>query len=318
MDISVIVPVYNEEGNVNLLYSRLSNVLNKICNEWEVIFVNDYSKDNTLSLVKKLSYEDKHINYLSFSRNFGHQIAVSAGLDYCKGKAVVIIDADLQDPPELIEEMYNRYKEGYKVVYAKRKAAKGISFFKRITSKIFYRLLNKMTNIKIPLDTGDFRLIDRVIVEHLKNMPERNKFLRGQIAWLGYRQTSVEFVREARFSGETGYPFSKMLRFALDGITSFSDKPLVAVSKTGFAISGLSFLFILYALVAHFIFKSTISGWTSLMICIAFIGGIQLITIGIIGEYIGRMNKDIRKRPLYIVEETSDKYDENDINSSNV
>ncbi len=304
-DLSIVVPVYNEEKNIRLMYDRLVSSILKITSNFEIIYVNDGSKDNSFLELVKLSNEDERVKYINFSRNFGHQIAVTAGLDYSKGAAVVIIDGDLQDPPEVIPEMYAMYKEGFEVVYGQRLKRKGDNFFKKITAKYFYRILKKITSINIPLDTGDFRLIDQKIVKDLKNMPEQNKFLRGQIAWLGYRQTSVFFERDERKFGETGYPFSKMLKFALDGITGFSDVPLQFVTKTGIFISFISFLVILYAIFSHFILERTITGWTSLIISSMFIGGVQLISVGIIGEYISRINKNVQNRPLYIVSETN-------------
>lgn len=305
MEISIVVPLYNEEKNIRLMYDRLVSSILKITSNFEIIYVNDGSNDNSFLELLKLSNEDERVKYINFSRNFGHQIAVTAGLDYSKGAAVVIIDGDLQDPPEVIPEMYALYKEGFEVVYGQRLIRKGESFLKKITAKYFYRILKKITNINIPVDTGDFRLIDRKIVNDLKNMPEQNKFLRGQIAWLGYRQTSIFFERDERKFGETGYPFSKMLKFALDGITGFSDVPLQFVTKTGIFISFISFLVILYAIFSHFILERTITGWTSLIISSMFIGGVQLISVGIIGEYISRINKNVQNRPLYIVSETN-------------
>jgi dolichol-phosphate mannosyltransferase len=287
------------------MHDRLVSSILKISSNFEIIYVNDGSNDNSFLELLKLSDEDERVKYINFSRNFGHQIAVTAGLDYSKGAAVVIIDGDLQDPPEVIPEMYALYKEGFEVVYGQRLIRKGESFLKKITAKYFYRILKKITNINIPVDTGDFRLIDRKIVNDLKNMPEQNKFLRGQIAWLGYRQTSIFFERDERKFGETGYPFSKMLKFALDGITGFSDVPLQFVTKTGIFISFISFLVILYAIFSHFILERTITGWTSLIISSMFIGGVQLISVGIIGEYISRINKNVQNRPLYIVSETN-------------
>jgi glycosyltransferase involved in cell wall biosynthesis len=307
MEISVVVPIYNEEGNIPQIYERLTKVLKEICSSYEIIFVNDFSKDNSLSIIKDLSKKDNSVQYISFSRNFGHQVAVSAGLDYSKGDAVAIIDGDLQDPPELIKEMYAKYKEGYKVVYAKRSARKGVNIFKKAAYKLFYRILDKLTEVKIPLDTGDFRLIDRVIINHLKQMPERNKFLRGQIAWIGYKQTCVEYVRDPRFSGKTGYSFSKLMKLAIDGITGFSSRPLKFASNMGIVVSVFSFCIIVYALISHYLLHTPpLRGWTSVIISVSFIGGVQLITIGIIGEYISRINNDVRKRPLYIVEESSE------------
>lgn len=305
MEISAIIPSYNEQDNVGLMYERMTKTLSKISPDYEIIYINDCSKDQTLLRIKELAAKDTHVRYLSFSRNFGHQIAVSAGLDYCSGKAVVIIDGDLQDPPELIEQMYEKYKEGYKVVYARRTSREGETWFKKATAKIFYRLLASMTSIDIPVDVGDFRLIDQVIVKHLRNMPEKSKYIRGQISWIGYKQTFVNYHRDARIYGKTNYPLRKMLRFALDGITAFSDKPLKIASGLGIVAAIVSLLALVYALVAHFCFNSTITGWTSLILSVLFIGGVQLITIGIIGEYIARINNDVRNRPLYILEENN-------------
>lgn len=305
MEISVIIPSYNEEKNVGIMYERLTKTLLEITDLYELIFVNDCSKDNTLLKIKELAEKDNHVKYLTFSRNFGHQIAVSAGLDFCIGKAVVIIDGDLQDPPELIKQMYERYKEGYKVVYAKRLTREGETWFKKATAKIFYRLLASMTSIDIPVDVGDFRLIDEVVVKHLRNMPEKSKYLRGQISWIGYKQTFVEYNRDPRIYGKTNYPFKKMIRLALDGITAFSDRPLKMASAIGIISAIIALLAIIYALLSHFIFDSSVSGWTSLIISVLFIGGVQLITIGIIGEYIARINNDVRNRPLYIIDETN-------------
>lgn len=303
--ISVIVPIYNEEQILPELHQRLTQAVKKITEDYELIFVNDGSADHSLRELKRISEADAKSFYINFSRNFGHQIAVSAGIDYCRGKAVVIIDGDLQDPPELIPEMYQKYQEGNEVVYARRKSRKGETWFKRTTAKWFYRVLRNLTAVDIPLDTGDFRLIDHKIVEKLRCMPEQNKFLRGQIAWLGFRQTAVYFQRDERKYGKSGYPLSKMLKFAMDGITGFSDKPLGFVTRLGFAISGISFLVIIYAIVAHYFLNETITGWTSLIVSSMFIGGVQLISIGIIGEYISRINKNVIDRPLYVVWETN-------------
>jgi polyisoprenyl-phosphate glycosyltransferase len=305
VELSVIIPIYNEQDSIGELYQRLTDSISKITDDYEFISINDGSRDNSLFQLLDLSKKDRHIYYINFSRNFGHQIAVTAGLDHCNGNVVVIIDADLQDPPELIPELYKKYKEGYEVVYAKRAKRKGEKWFKLVTAKIFYRILERVTTIKIPVDTGDFRLMDRKIVDYLKLMPEQNKFLRGQIAWLGFRQTALEYVRDERKYGQTGYPFKKMLRFALDGITSFSDKPLSLVTQSGIFISLLSFVAILYTLYGHFFLKTTITGWTSLIISTMFFGGIQLISIGIIGLYVSRINKNVINRPLYIVEKTN-------------
>ncbi|MEP7196117.1 MAG: glycosyltransferase family 2 protein [Saprospiraceae bacterium] len=305
MDLSVIVPVYNEELNIVQLYQRLVNIIESIGIKFELLFVNDGSKDNSLFELIKLSQIDSRVLYINLSRNFGHQIAVTAGLETCKGKAVVIIDADLQDPPELIAAMYSKYLEGYEVVYGKRISRAGESVFKKLTARIFYRLMSKLSSVNIPLDTGDFRLIDRKIVDYLKRMPEQHKFLRGQIAWLGMRQAEIEFNRQERKDGKSGYSLGKMIRFALDGITGFSDKPLTFVSRFGFFISGISIVVIFYALFSHFILHRTITGWTSLIISSMFIGGVQLISIGIIGEYVSRIHNNVQQRPLYIVQDSN-------------
>jgi len=305
VELSIVVPIFNEEQNLPELHSRLSDAARAITPSYEIVFVNDGSRDESRAILVLLSQRDDHVYYIHFSRNFGHQIAVTAGLDRCRGKSVVIIDGDLQDPPEVIPELYEKHKSGYDVVYARRSERKGETWFKRSTAKLFYRVLRRSTAIDIPLDTGDFRLIDRKVVDALKKMPEQNKFLRGQIAWLGFRQGEVLFSRDKRRYGKTGYPLSKMLRFAMDGITAFSDRPLKLVTAMGFAISFLSFAIIVYAMYSHFVLLRTITGWTSLIISSTFIGGVQLLSIGIIGEYISRMNKNILNRPLYVVENSN-------------
>ena len=305
VELSIVVPIFNEEQNLPELHSRLSDAARAITPSYEIVFVNDGSRDESRAILVLLSQRDDHVYYIHFSRNFGHQIAVTAGLDRCRGKSVVIIDGDLQDPPEVIPELYEKHKSGYDVVYARRSERKGETWFKRSTAKLFYRVLRRSTAIDIPLDTGDFRLIDRKVVDALKKMPEQNKFLRGQIAWLGFRQGEVLFSRDKRRYGKTGYPLSKMLRFAMDGITAFSDRPLKLVTAMGFAISFLSFAIIVYAMYSHFVLLRTITGWTSLIISSTFIGGVQLLSIGIIGEYISRMNKNILNRPLYVVESSN-------------
>lgn len=304
-DLSVIIPVYNEQGGIAELYTRLTASVQQITQNYEFIFINDGSKDASLIQLIELSKKDNRVYFINLSRNFGHQIAVSAGLDYCRGKVIVIIDGDLQDPPELIPKMYERYQEGFEVVYAKRAKRKGETWFKKVTAKLFYRLMVRITNVDIPIDTGDFRLMDKKIVDYLKMMPEQNKFLRGQIAWLGFNQTYVEYERDERKYGTTGYPLSKMIRFALDGITAFSDKPLSLVTQAGVIVSFIAFCFILSALYGHYILDKTITGWTSLFVSIMFIGGIQLISIGIIGLYISRINKNIINRPLYLIQNTN-------------
>jgi glycosyltransferase involved in cell wall biosynthesis len=303
--LSVIIPIYNEEGNIPALFERLDKVVSQLNVNSEYIFVNDGSKDDSMKLIRELAANHSSVRYLDFARNFGHQVAVTAGLEHCTGKAIVIIDADLQDPPELILDLYKKWQEGFEVVYAKRRAREGEGFLKKFTAKLFYRILKKITSINIPVDTGDFRLIDRKIADVLNRMPEQQKFLRGQISWIGFRQTFVEYDRDARHAGKTGYTYKKMIRFALDGITSFSNLPLKFATVAGFFVSGITFLMILYALYSRFISKNYVPGWTSLMLAVLFIGGVQLISIGIIGEYISRLSANIRNRPLYIVRETN-------------
>lgn len=306
MDLSIIIPIYNEEGNIETLFNRLAAAVTQLLlNEVEYIFVNDGSKDRSMAMIKSLAERNSKVKYINLSRNFGHQIAVSAGLDHCKGEAVVIIDADLQDPPELISQLYNKLREGNEVVYAKRRSRQGEGFLKKFTARLFYRILRSLTSIHIPVDTGDFRIIDKKIVEALKQMPEQQKFLRGQISWIGFNQTFVEYDREERHAGKTGYTYKKMVRLALDGITSFSNFPLKFATIAGFVVSGISFFMILYALYSRFITRDYQPGWASLMLAVLFIGGIQLIGIGIIGEYISRMSTNIRNRPLYITRDTN-------------
>jgi len=306
VEFSVIIPIYNEELNIPNLVTRLRPVVEKTGMTYELLFVNDGSKDNSLQLIKALAQADTHVHYIDFSRNFGHQVAVTAGIDKCKGNIIAIIDADLQDPPELIEEMISLIKQGNEVVYAKRRSRKDKNLFKKFAYKTFYRLLARISNVDVPLDTGDFRVMTRKVAEVLKNMPEQHKFLRGQIAWLGFKQTFVEYDREVRAAGEPGYTYKKLFRLAFDGITGFSNVPLRIATIMGFAVSGISLLLIIYALASYFFFAGEVpKGWASLMIAISFIGGVQLICIGIIGEYISRLQTDIRNRPLYIVNETN-------------
>lgn len=300
--LSVVIPVFNEQENVLVLFERLVKSLVPMeFSEVELVFVDDGSQDRTVEIVKGLRHDKLNICLIELSRNFGHQLAVTAGIDNCKGDLVVIIDADLQDPPELIPEMVVKIESGYDVVYAKRKARKGESVLKKATAKWFYRVLSRITSVEIPIDTGDFRVITRRVVEVLKQMPEREKFLRGQIAWIGFSQTFVEYDRDQRNAGDSGYTWSKMIGFALDGITSFSNFPLKVATISGFVMSFISFLLMLYALYSRFVLKVYEPGWTSLMLSVLFIGGIQLVAIGIIGEYIGRIGNNVKQRPLYIV-----------------
>ena len=308
MEFSLIVPVFNEEKNLMLFADRTMKTLAGIFGEFEILFVNDGSSDDSLSVIHALSNQFSNVKYIDLSRNFGHQVAVSAGLDHCLGNIVGIIDADLQDPPELIAAMYSKMKQGYQVVYAKRKKRKGESIFKNWTAKVFYRILSALTTIKIPLDSGDFRIIDKKVLEVIRQMPEKNKFLRGQIAWAGFDQTFVEYDRDARHAGETGYSVRKMMRLALDGITSFSNAPLKLVTYFGVIVSLFAFLATLFVLYSIYVIKDFVPGWGSLLISILFIGGVQMIAIGIIGEYLSRMNQNILNRPLYVIREKSNEW----------
>jgi dolichol-phosphate mannosyltransferase len=305
-EISVVVPIYFEEENIFPLYERLIGVVSEEMNlDYEIIFVNDGSKDDSVKNIKQLIEQDQNIKLLNFSRNFGHQVAVTAGLEHTEGEVVVIIDADLQDPPELIRDMYEKYKEGYDVVYAKRKSRAGESFFKKKTAKLFYRVLDFMSDVDIPLDTGDYRLMSQRVVEQLNNMPEKNRFIRGLVTWVGYQQTYVEYNRDERHAGETGYSLSKMIKFSLDGITSFSTFPLKIATIFGIGISGISFIYILRIIYLKLFTEKTIQGWSSIMVSNLFLGGIILLTLGILGEYIGRIYTELKSRPQYIIK---DKY----------
>lgn len=305
MDISVVIPVFNEESNLPVLYERLVNSVTAISNDYELIFVNDGSKDNSLNIIKELSLKNAQVKYIDFSKNFGHQLAVFAGLENAKGDTIVIIDADLQDPPELIKELYSKMKEGYDVVYAQREQRVGESWHKLMTAKLFYRFINRLSEVSIPLDTGDFRIISKKINDIIVSMPERNKFLRGQIAWAGFNQTFVSYTREERYAGKTNYSYSKMFSFAFDGITAFSNLPLRLATYLGFAVSLISFFFILYTLYQKYFKHDVVQGWSSLMVSILFIGGVQLICLGIIGEYLGRIMDNVKQRPMYIVRESN-------------
>lgn len=315
-DISVIIPIYYEENNIKPLYQRLVSVISdQMGLEYEFIFVNDGSTDDSVKNIEKLLNKDPGVKLIDFSRNFGHQIAVTAGIDHSKGKTVVLIDADLQDPPELIKDMYEKYQEGYDVVYAKRRNRAGESFFKKITAKSFYRFLNMITSINIPLDTGDFRLMSRRVADLLTNMPEKNRFIRGLVTWVGFNQTYIEYDRDKRYSGETGYSLIKMINFSLDGITSFSTFPLKLATFFGLITSGISFVYILRIFYLKYFTDKTVAGWSSLMVSHLFLGGVILLTLGILGEYIGRIYTELKRRPLYIVKE---KYGFNEDNKDEV
>lgn len=298
---SVVVPLYNEELVIQETYKRLKQVMDGLGESYELIFVNDGSRDKTAQMAQAICEADKNVRFIDFSRNFGHQIAITAGMDYSVGDAIVVIDADLQDPPEVIPEMLKKWKEGYDVVFGKRIKRQGETFFKKLTAKVFYRFLKSMTEVDIPVDTGDFRLIDRKVCDALKSVNERNRYIRGIISWLGFKQIGVEFIREKRFAGETKYPLKKMLKFAFDAITSFSYKPLKLASYAGTTISILSFLYLLIVLYQRLFIGNTIPGWASTLAVSLFFNGIVLVILGIIGEYIGRIYDEVKGRPLYIV-----------------
>ena len=304
MLISVIVPCYNEELVLEATYQRLSTVLAAVPEtRYELIFVNDGSRDATHEILAQLQLQDSHVRVLRLSRNFGHQVAVTAGLEQATGDAVVIIDADLQDPPELIPELVARWQEGNHVVYGIRTDRDGESKFKLWTAKVFYRLINRLSDTKMPLDAGDFRLLDRKVVDVLSAMPERARYLRGMVSWAGYRQVSVPYERAARHAGETKYPLRKMIRFAMDGITSFSLVPLKIAIWTGFIAIWIAVLGIVVAILDRLFEKGLTRGWASLFVAILFMGGIQLVSLGIIGEYLGRIYTEVKRRPLYAVQE---------------
>lgn len=301
--ISIVVPMYFEEEVAEECYKRLFNVAKEHDINYEIIFVNDGSTDRTFEILEHITNVDKHVKVISFSRNFGHQIAITAGIEKAKGDAVVVIDADLQDPPEIIPQMIKLWLEGYEVVYAKRKKRDGETWFKLATAKLFYRFLNMISTVRIPVDTGDFRLMDRKVVDALKKMPEHNRFVRGMISWIGFKQASLEYQRKERFAGETKYPLKKMIKFAMDGILSFSARPLKIIEYIGFtaltAALGI-FLFCFLKILLHI--GAIDSEWELLIASILFMGGIQLIAIGILGEYVARIYDESKGRPLYIVD----------------
>lgn len=302
---SIIAPCYNEEGVLHELHRRVQEVMDQTGEPWELVLVNDGSQDRTPEIMRELHDADPRVKIVDFARNFGHQIAATAGVDYAQGDAVIIIDADLQDPPEVMLEMIDRWKEGYEVVYAVRAERKGETWFKESTAKLFYRIIYRITDVDIPLDTGDFRLMDRKVVEAMKQMRERNRFIRGMTSWVGFRQTGVTYVREERYAGETHYPFRKMFRFALDAITSFSYAPLQVATYLGFIIAGLSALAAILVVFARLFLGATpFYGQATTLVAVLFLGGVQLITLGIIGEYLGRIYDEVKGRPLYLVRET--------------
>jgi dolichol-phosphate mannosyltransferase len=301
--LSVVVPCFNEQELLRDTHRRLVAVLEKLALSFEIVYVDDGSTDSTPNLLRQLQAYDDRIRVVRLSRNFGHQIAITAGLRHCSGSAIVIIDADLQDPPEVIGEFVQRWRQGSDVVYGVRSERDGESAFKLWTAKAFYRLINRLSDTSIPLDAGDFRLMDRKVVDALLAMPERDRFVRGMVSWLGFSQAAVPYHRAARLAGTTKYPLLKMLRLATDGILSFSTVPLRVATWLGLASSGLAVLGILYALFSRFFGRGLVKGWTSIEIAVLLFAGVQLVCLGIIGEYIGRIYGESKRRPLYVVQE---------------
>jgi len=307
-ELSIVVPLYNEEGNVSVLMERIIAIAGRLpaSPSYEVILVNDGSTDGTAAAVRAAMARYPNLVLANLSRNFGHQLAASAGIDLAQGDAVVLMDGDLQDPPELIVDFVAKWREGFDVVYAVRRTRKGESAFKIFTARLFYRTIKRLTKVSIPVDTGDFRLMSRRVVNALKRSPERHRFLRGLVSWVGFNQTGIEYDRDERLSGTTKYPLTKMVRFAIDGITSFSDVPLRFASYLGFFSSAVAFIYafmvIVFKLFGHRFFFYT-PGWASTIVAVLFFGGVQLISLGILGEYIGRIYDEVKGRPLYLISE---------------
>lgn len=299
---SVVVPVLNEQESVKSCWERLTNVLKKIHGPYEILFVNDGSTDNTAGYLNELQRTDPHTKVIQFSRNFGHQAAITAGMERASGDAIIVIDADLQDPPEVIPRMIDRWKAGYHVVYGVRSERKGETFFKNASAFVFYRLLQRLTEVQIPNDTGDFRLIDKTVNEILKKLPEKNRYVRGLVSWSGFRQIGIEYTRHKRTAGKSKYPFRKMLAFAFDAVTAFSKKPLRFAAVLGCIISAASFIYLVVVVYLKLFTSSTVPGWSSLIALNLFFNGFILIVLGLFGEYIGRIYDEVKSRPLYIIE----------------
>ena len=301
-DLSIVLPIYNEEAGLPELHRRVTSVLDAMKVAYEIIMVNDGSRDGSWKRILELSTADPRVCGVNLSRNFGHQIAITAGVEMSRGAVVVVMDSDLQDPPELIPDMYQKYQAGFDVVYAQRRSREGETWFKETTAKIFYRLVRRMTTIDIPVDTGDFRLMSRRVVDDVKRLQEQSRFVRGLVTWVGYNQTPILYDRSKRYGGVTKYPIAKMMKFALDGITGFSSEPLRLASHSGlfFAFTSLALMvgLMLYKVSGG---QGIIPGWTSLVVAVLFLGGVQLLSIGILGEYIGRIYEEVKRRPLYLV-----------------
>lgn len=302
--LTLVIPVYNEEDNLLELYQRLKKVLDDISKDYEIIFIDDGSIDNSFDLLKGLHNKDNNVKVLSFSRNFGHQIAITAGLDFASGNNIIFMDADLQDPPEIIPELLNKREEGNDVVYTIRKKRYGETKFKLLTAHLYYSLINKLTGLNMPVNAGDFRLLSRRAADSLKKLQEQNRYIRGLTSWIGFHHTGIYYDRPPRYSGKTKYPLLKMLKFAIDGITSFSHIPLRFATYFGLFIAIICFVYIVYVIILKITGGYLIRGWSSTIIAILFIGSIQLICLGIIGEYMGRIYDEEKKRPIYIIMES--------------
>ena len=300
--ISVVAPAYNEADNVRHFYEEIKKTLDKVTTQWEIICINDGSTDDTLHQLLALHAIDNRVKIINLSRNFGKEAALTAGLDEAKGEAIIPIDFDLQDPPELILQMIEKWQEGFDVVYATRITREGETFFKKMTANYFYKLIGKISNIDIPKNTGDYRLIDKKVLEHLNQLKETRRFMKGLFAWVGFKQTSISFIRKSRYAGETKFNYFKLWNFAIEGITSFSIAPLQLAMYVGFSAAIFAFLYSIIIVIKTLIFGIDLPGYSSLMVTMLFIGGVQLISIGIIGEYVGRIYDEVKNRPIYIIE----------------
>ena len=311
--IAIVIPAYNEEDNVEIAYKRLKEVLDSTNYDYELIFVDDGSKDNTLSKLLELYEKDKKVKVISLSRNFGKEIALSAGLDYVDADAVIPFDVDLQDPPEVIPKLIAKFEEGYDVVNAVRIKREGETFLKRFTSKAFYKIINILSDIEIPQDVGDFRLISKAALNAVKQIRERKRFMKGIFAWVGFKTTSVYYERAPRHAGKTKWNYFKLINLAIEGITSFSIAPLRLASLLGLFVSFVAFLYAMWIIIQKLVYGNPVKGYPSIMVAILFLGGVQLITIGIIGEYVGRIYEEVKQRPLYIVKKIWDKDNKEEI-----
>jgi polyisoprenyl-phosphate glycosyltransferase len=306
---TIIAPVFNERESLPVLYQRVKEVMDTTGEPWELVLVDDGSSDGSTDMIRELGHQDERVRPVIFARNFGHQIAVTAGLDYSRGQAVVIIDADLQDPPEVILELIQKWREGYEVVYAVRAEREGETWFKTFTASLFYRIIFRITDVKIPMDTGDFRLMDRKVVAVMNSMREKFRFLRGMSAWVGFKQVGVPYKRAARFAGSTKYPLRKMLKLAITAITGFSYFPLQLATYVGFVSAAIAIITIPVVIIMRLAGNEAFLGQASTLLAVLFLGGVQLVSLGILGEYIGRIYDEVKGRPLYIVRDAPEKRD---------